>query len=260
MFRKLLELLSRNVILKRRLPKQFGHLSIYVSPDAGLRYWKPNMYHRHNTEIYQIVNDCIEIGNSIWDVGGSVGIFSFPAIFKSGDNGFCLIIEADSFMQKVLQKTINLNPNLNVKLLPIAVSDKIGFAQLNISEVSRSMNSLNFSSGSNFSGGVRSTITVPTFNLDSLLDTFSPPDFLKIDVEGAEVSVLNGSTRVLNEIRPLILIEVFDHISHDIQSILNSFDYIYLDARNYHTVTSATEDYLCIPKEKYNLFLSKLGR
>lgn len=260
MLRSLIELFSRNVILKRRLPKQFGHLTIYVSPDAGLRYWKLNMYHRHNAEIYQIVNDCIEIGDSIWDIGGSVGIFSFPAIFKSGTNGSCLIIEADSFMQRVLQKTINSNPSLNVTLLPIAVSDKIGFAELNISKVSRSMNFLNFSTGSNFSGGIRSAITVPTFNLDTLLDTFSPPNFLKIDVEGAEVSVLRGSTRILNEIRPLILIEVFDNISHDIQSILNFFDYKYIDARNYNTISSTTEDYLCIPNEKYNLFLAKLGR
>jgi hypothetical protein len=80
MIRKIGELLSRNLILRRKLPKQFGSLPIFVSPDAGLRYWKLNMSHRHNHEIYKVVKDLINEGNVIWDIGGSVGIFAFPAI------------------------------------------------------------------------------------------------------------------------------------------------------------------------------------
>jgi hypothetical protein len=38
--RHLAERFSRGVILRRHLPKQFQSLPLYVSPEAGLRYWR----------------------------------------------------------------------------------------------------------------------------------------------------------------------------------------------------------------------------
>jgi hypothetical protein len=37
--RHLAERFSRGVILRRHLPAQFQSLPLYVSPEAGLRYW-----------------------------------------------------------------------------------------------------------------------------------------------------------------------------------------------------------------------------
>ena len=37
--RKLAERLSRGIVLRRRLPSRFQNLPIYVTPEAGLRYW-----------------------------------------------------------------------------------------------------------------------------------------------------------------------------------------------------------------------------
>jgi hypothetical protein len=43
---------------------------------------------------------------------------------------------------------------------------------------------------------------------DDLLAYWGKPDFIKIDIEGAEVAALNGCSRVLLEARPSLYIEV----------------------------------------------------
>lgn len=57
-------------------------------------------------------------------------------------------------------------------------------------------------------GDRRGTRRVPCRSLDSLLEHNPAPDFLKIDVEGAEVEVLLGATRLIREVQPQIIVEV----------------------------------------------------
>jgi len=45
--------------------------------------------------------------------------------------------------------------------------------------------------------------------LDSLISSGLPkPDFVKMDVEGGEVDILTGATKMLQDSRPLLLIEL----------------------------------------------------
>jgi hypothetical protein len=53
-------------------------------------------------------------------------------------------------------------------------------------------------------------MTVPMLALDTLLGDFPPPQFLKVDIEGAELLLLAGASRVLSDVKPIILIEVND--------------------------------------------------
>jgi FkbM family methyltransferase len=52
------------------------------------------------------------------------------------------------------------------------------------------------------------TRTVPATTLDLLTDRYGPPDFVKIDVEGAEVLVLEGARYLLAEHHPRVIVEV----------------------------------------------------
>lgn len=56
---------------------------------------------------------------------------------------------------------------------------------------------------------LNSFIKVKTVTLDYLMDYFELfPDFIKIDVEGAEFLVLKGSKNLVNKMQPKILVEV----------------------------------------------------
>jgi FkbM family methyltransferase len=56
--------------------------------------------------------------------------------------------------------------------------------------------------------GSKDTIEVQGVSLDEFLKTGPEPDFVKCDVEGAEVEVFRGAERLLEEKRPGILCEL----------------------------------------------------
>jgi hypothetical protein len=52
------------------------------------------------------------------------------------------------------------------------------------------------------------------------------PDFLKIDVEGAEALVLQGATRLLAEVRPMMIIELHNpEAAGEVWQIMSSSGY-----------------------------------
>jgi FkbM family methyltransferase len=56
------------------------------------------------------------------------------------------------------------------------------------------------------------------------------PFFIKIDVEGAELEVLNGSLNVIKKYNPVILVEIQNHKSYqEIKELLSSYRYINID-------------------------------
>ena len=86
--RKLAERLSRGVVLRRRLPSRFHNLPIYVTPEAGLRYWLSMS--RVDPALQGMAEELVQPGSIVWDVGANVGLFSFcaAALAERGLTGF----------------------------------------------------------------------------------------------------------------------------------------------------------------------------
>lgn len=78
-------------------------------------------------------------------------------------------------------------------------------------------------------GGFRAKRWVPTLTLDTLLEALPPPHFVKIDVEGAELLVLEGGQVLLGR-RPSLLVEVSAEHCTQISSILKDAGYNLYDA------------------------------
>lgn len=119
----------------------------------------------------------------------------------------------------------------NSTILPYALSSKEGQATFNY-----------VTSNPAYSGLIKrsydhddeqdESITVNCQQLDNCIDPNIKIDLIKIDVEGAELGVLQGSKRILSNNRPLIIFEhgmgASDHYGttpDDIFSILNSYNY-----------------------------------
>ena len=113
-------------------------------------------------------------------------------------------------------KQLNHYCKRNISVLPAAISDKNSIAKLCIAERGRASNALLEAKGRSQMGGVREINLVPTFTLDTLLTSFDKPNFVKIDIEGAELLAIEGATNLIKNVRPIFYIEVGREHSREI--------------------------------------------
>src|ERR1035437_7498065 len=95
--RRWAELISRGVVLRRRLPHEFQNLAIYVSPEASLRYWRRDLS-KVDPMLYDMVRGMVKAGDVVWDGGADVGFFIFGAAARAGPWGYVLAIEPDFWL------------------------------------------------------------------------------------------------------------------------------------------------------------------
>lgn len=112
----------------------------------------------------------------------------------------------------------------------VAVARNAGLATLRIASRGRASNALD-GFGKSQTGGTRQELLVSTVSLDDLLAATFTPDVVKIDIEGAELSALQGAPGLL-QTRPAMFIEVSDENSVPMTDILRAHGYEILDARS----------------------------
>jgi FkbM family methyltransferase len=133
-------------------------------------------------------------GDAVWDVGANIGWFSLLAARAVWHAGAVTAFEPSATNAGWLERNAARN-RLQITVVRAAVSDVRGWARF---DASTSLGGHLTSSGRD---------VVPTVTLDSWAGEHGPPSFVKIDVEGAEVSVLTGGKRLLSSGRPVILCE-----------------------------------------------------
>ena len=173
----------------------------------------------------------VKPGNVVWDVGANLGIFGVAAAVMAGLNGRVLCVEPDLVLAQLIRRTADRLPSNCAKLETIsaAVADAPGIAEFHIAQRGRASNALAKFEGRTPMGGVRKRQLVPVISLDDLLDVSPDPNFLKIDVEGAEAAALDGAGRLLTEARPTIYIEVGAENSEKVTRQLHAASYDLFD-------------------------------
>jgi FkbM family methyltransferase len=227
--RRVVERLSRGVVLSRRLPAEFGKLPLYVSPEAGLGYWRWRTA-KVDPLLFRLARELVQPGAVVWDVGANVGLFAFSAAARAGPSGSVLAIEPDFWLAHLLTLSSHrlqrgLFAAAPVKVLCAAVSKDTGVSQLEIAERARAASHLTGVQGSSQAEGCRYVQQTTTISLDFLLGCFPPPSVLKIDVESAEIQVLEGASRLLRSARPVIWCEVAADNASMVTAILHRHGY-----------------------------------
>ena len=206
--RTVAERLSRGRSFLYRLPPIYGGCRFYITPEAGLRYWIPSRGIKADETLLRNATETVKPGSVVWDVGANMGLFSFAAAGLAGVNGRVYAFEPDAVMARLLRRSARLNPHAaSVEVVPCAVAQDLGLAHFEIAQRSRASNALEgfqLSQG----GGVRELETVVTVSLDWLAERLPPPDVVKIDVEGAELTVFRGSRQMLKTKRPVLIFEL----------------------------------------------------
>jgi FkbM family methyltransferase len=149
----------------------------------------------------------LQPGGIMVDVGAHVGFWTIPSALRLGPRGKVIAIEPNPWAVGKLRRNLELNSRGRrlspVTVLAGAASDIDGFLDLgawdfvaNASQASLHPPAAN--------GKPLQRLTVPVFRLDNVVR--GHVDLMKIDVEGHELAVLAGATRLLAQSPPTYLV------------------------------------------------------
>lgn len=136
---------------------------------------------------------------TVFDIGSHAGFFSLLASVLVGEKGKVIAFEPLPRNIFYLKEHLKLNNITNVELIEAAVSKTSGVAFFT-------------DSATGYQGGIseKGTVKVDLVSLDELIfsNKIPVPNFLKIDVEGKEKSVLMGASSILENYHPTILLSI----------------------------------------------------
>jgi FkbM family methyltransferase len=154
----------------------------------------------------RLLASLVKPATTFLDVGAHIGLMSLP-VLKAVQDAQVVAFEASPTILPYLRQTIERSPyHRRWKLVPVAVGAQIGPTVFSLS-----------STGNSVFDGLKSTNRVPMIGdvevemttIDSWWRKSGSPQIsvIKIDVEGAELQVLEGARQCLAEQRPRVLLE-----------------------------------------------------
>lgn len=143
-------------------------------------------------------------GATVLDVGAHVGYYTLLSAVLAGPTGRVVAFEPSPENAAFLLRHVRINRLENVRVEQAAVSDRAGTAR--------------FGSGSGSGTGhlaEAGELTVRTVTVDEVCAEHGlSPDAIKIDVEGAEASVLRGARETLAGARPVVFLSTHGPEAH----------------------------------------------
>jgi len=172
----------------------------------------------------KLANKYINSGSTILDIGANIGLHTlhYSAVAK---NGLVIACEPQPETFKTLLRNIYQNDVKNVTPLNIAISDTAKIADFYIMS-DDAYSSLIDTARKALSEKIRVLCTT----IDGLLGEIKV-DFVKIDVEGMELSVLHSMCKLIQRSHPVIFCEIYkgnveSYDPHDTISYLENMGYL----------------------------------
>ncbi len=167
----------------------------------------------------------VQPGMCVFDVGAHLGYYSLLLAKSVGSGGRVVSFEPAEGNFCTLKRNILINSLNNISLVNLALFSKSGTIRMFVSSADTASGDWSISRDSNKDG-----IEVQTISLDQFCETNHVlPDFLKIDVEGAEYDVLLGGRETIGRSQPTMLIELHhfdgDLAANPVPTLLNKWNY-----------------------------------
>jgi FkbM family methyltransferase len=179
--------------------------------------WEPN--------VLRAVTSSVRPGMAVIDIGAHIGYYTLLFAKCVGLSGRVASFEPTPPNFEVLQKNVQLNNLQNVQTFPEAVFSRNQEITINVPSglINSGGASINRMDGA-------TQVRARAITLDSFCASAGfCPDFLKLDVEGAEHDVLMGGRETIAHFRPRMLVELhhFDGnlAAHPVPDLLTEWGY-----------------------------------
>ncbi len=176
---------------------------IYELELSDYQEWLVYFYCKSDSSDYLL--DYLENSEVILDIGANIGQTSFNIIGtqkKKGLNPVIYSFEPYPRTFKKLETNRTLNPTVSVKTYNLGLGRERGILHM-------TQHSPLNSGGFRMTNEPDNSISVPVIALDEFVpeNQLTKIDFIKIDVEGFEVQVLEGALETLKTFRPILVFE-----------------------------------------------------
>jgi FkbM family methyltransferase len=206
-----LKLIPANMVLPILQGKLRGQKWIVGSSNHGC--WLGSYEHDKRSLLEQTIKE----GKVCFDLGANVGFYTLLTSKLVGTQGKVFAFEPLPRNLEYLRQHLQINRVNNVQVMAIAVSDRVGITNFDPS--------VNSSEGHISEQG---TLVFETSSLDRLIaDGVLPnPDYIKMDVEGAEAKILLGAMSTLAACHPTIFLATHgEAVKAECIALLRSLNY-----------------------------------
>lgn len=192
---------------------------------------------------YRVETHCIDwlasqlnSGDTILDIGASLGTISLPLAKIVGETGHIYAFEPARKTQQCLQKILDINQINNISVIKSAISEQPGMAQfieyVDTNSFSWVADTSTLSISTIETNLEHLTYDVNVTTIDDFVFTHNlQPKAIKIDIEGFELYALHGGKSTLKNEAPYLCIDIHQDVKTGksallgVEPFLNSLGY-----------------------------------
>ncbi|WP_019867368.1 FkbM family methyltransferase [Methylovulum miyakonense] len=214
LYRKFRNILPSTQTLKQLKLNEVIYL-VWLNEDIGKKMMITRSFESSETNA---LKKLIRKGDVCFDIGGNIGYYSLNMALLSSKEGKVFTFEPIKRNALVIELAAQLNALTNIIVENVAVSNSVGCVVLNIPEGDGAYAYLGSSSDTE-------GLIVPTITIDNYFSKLElkQVDIIKVDVEGAEMLVLEGAMKLIGSNSPprVIMMELVDEYLSRFNSSVN---------------------------------------
>jgi len=210
-------------LVKKKVLRNINNYKMYLDlSDKGIArelfvYKKRELY---GTDLFlkgNLVKEC----DIVLDIGANIGYFALMESKIIGPSGKVYAVEPSPVNYQRLNENIKLNKFNNIETFNLALGDRIGTAEMFISNKSNWSRLIK----RDLPDKVNQIVDVEIQTVDHFLKDKPKPTFIRMDVEGYEINIIRGMTQTLNLEKLGVFIELHPSIlsKNDVAKIFHAF-------------------------------------
>jgi FkbM family methyltransferase len=222
---------------------------------------------RRERHTMNMLRQVVSPGDTVLDAGAHIGYLTIYFAGLVGPNGSVFAFEPDPANGKYLRR--NVLPLPQVLVVDKAIASSSGPRDFYVENLSGQNNSLysdfkgfgyNSSAAGYDAGGYRCIGIEATSIDDFCRDARLQPDFIKIDIEGAEWEALLGMEQTAVQGRPRLMVEVGDNKSAVFDWMRNHGYLLYNEQRQRLREPNDSDlNIFCLHREAHREWLDRIG-